>query len=190
MARAVDNTPKADNLMGALRSMGYSFESAIADIIDNSISAGAKEIHINFPTTALESFVYILDDGHGMTPKEHFNAMRYGSSASESARDATDLGRFGLGMKSASLSQCRVLTVLTKRGKGISGYSWDYKHILGCKKWEVFELEQQDIDKVRGVDDLRAQKSVVPSLSGTILIFLRKLLAVKFMPLSMTTKRK
>lgn len=65
MARAVDNTPKADNLMGALRSMGYSFESAIADIIDNSISAGAKEIHINFPTTALESFVYILDDGHG-----------------------------------------------------------------------------------------------------------------------------
>lgn len=165
MARAIDNTPKADNLMGSLRSMGYSFESAIADIIDNSVSAGAREIHINFPTTALESFVYILDDGHGMTKKEHFNAMRYGSSASESTRDAADLGRFGLGMKSASLSQCRVLTVLTKRGKVISGYSWDYKHILKCKKWEVFELDQQDIDRVKGVDELRAQKS------GTLVVW-------------------
>ena len=165
MARAIDNSPKADHLMGSLRSMGYSFESAIADIIDNSVSAGAREIHINFPTTALESFVYILDDGHGMTKKEHFNAMRYGSSASESERDETDLGRYGLGMKSASLSQCRVLTVLTKRGKKISGYSWDYKHILKCKKWEVFELEPAEIDKVKGVDALKDQKS------GTLVVW-------------------
>lgn len=165
MARAIDNSPKADHLMGSLRSMGYSFESAVADIIDNSVSAGAKEIHINFPTTALESFVYILDDGHGMTKKEHFNAMRYGSSASESERDETDLGRYGLGMKSASLSQCRVLTVLTKRGKSVSGYRWDYKHILKCKKWEVFELDQQDIDKVKGVEELKAQKS------GTLVVW-------------------
>lgn len=165
MARAIDNSPKADHLMGSLRSMGYSFESAVADIIDNSVSAGAKEIHINFPTTALESFVYILDDGHGMNKKEHFNAMRYGSSASESERDETDLGRYGLGMKSASLSQCRVLTVLTKRGKSISGYSWDYKHILKCKKWEVFELEPVEIDKVKGVDALKDQKS------GTLVVW-------------------
>lgn len=109
MARAIDNSPKADHLMGSLRSMGYSFESAIADIIDNSVSAGAREIHINFPTTALESFVYILDDGHGMTKKEHFNAMRYGSSASESERDETDLGRYGLGMKSASLNEFQMM---------------------------------------------------------------------------------
>lgn len=145
--------------------MGYSFESAIADIIDNSVSAGAREIHINFPTTALESFVYILDDGHGMTRKEHFNAMRYGSSASESERDEDDLGRYGLGMKSASLSQCRVLTVLTKRGMKISGYSWDYKHILKCKKWEVLELEPAEINKVKGVDALKDQKS------GTLVVW-------------------
>ncbi|MDT3356141.1 MAG: ATP-binding protein [Bacteroidota bacterium] len=165
MARAIDNSPKADHLMGSLRSMGYSFESAIADIIDNSVSAGAKEIHINFPTTALETFVYILDDGYGMTKTEHFNAMRYGSSASESERDETDLGRYGLGMKSASLSQCRVLTVLTKRSKIISGYRWDYKHILKCKKWEVFELDEQDINKVKGVEELKAQKS------GTLVVW-------------------
>ena len=115
MAKAIDNSPKADHLMGSLRSMGYSFESAIADIIDNSVSAGAKEIHINFPTSAFESFVYILDDGHGMTKSEHFNAMRYGSSASESTRDESDMGRFGLGMKSASLSQFRLKTLETKR---------------------------------------------------------------------------
>lgn len=165
MARAIDNTPKADNLMGSLRSIGYSFESAIADIIDNSLSAGATEIHINFPTTALESFVYILDDGHGMTKTEHFNSMRYGSSASESVRDVTDLGRFGLGMKSASLSQCRVLTVLTKRGKDISGYSWDYKHILKCKKWEVLELDNEEITRVKGYEELRNQKS------GTLVVW-------------------
>lgn len=165
MAKAIDNSPKADHLMGSLRSMGYSFESAIADIIDNSVSAGAKEIHINFPTSAFESFVYILDDGHGMTKSEHFNAMRYGSSASESTRDESDMGRFGLGMKSASLSQCRVLTVVTKRGTRISCYRWDYKHILKCKKWEVFELDQNEIEKVKGFDALSQQKS------GTLVVW-------------------
>ena len=165
MARSIDNSPNADNLMGSLRSMGYSFESAIADIIDNSISADAREIHINFPTTALESYVYILDDGHGMSNKEHFNAMRYGSSASESARIETDLGRYGLGMKSASLSQCRVLTVITKQGKQISGYSWDYNHLLKCKKCEVFELDNDEIAKVKGFNELQNQKS------GTLVVW-------------------
>jgi hypothetical protein len=165
MARTIDNAPNADNLMGSLRSMGYSFESAIADIIDNSISADAREIHINFPTTALESYVYILDDGHGMSKKEHLNAMRYGSSASESVRIETDLGRYGLGMKSASLSQCRVLTVITKQGKQVSGYSWDYNHILKCKKWEVFELDNNEIAKVKGINELQTQKS------GTLVVW-------------------
>ena len=87
MSKTIANTPKADHLMGSMRSMGYTFESAIADVVDNSISARAQEIKISFPSTALECFVTILDNGIGMSNKELINAMRYGSSSSESERD-------------------------------------------------------------------------------------------------------
>lgn len=140
MSKTIANTPKADHLMGSMRSMGYTFESAIADVVDNSISAGAKEIHINFPTSALETYVTILDNGIGMTSKELVNAMRYGSSSSESERDENDLGRFGLGLKAASLSQCRRLTVISKRNGEVSAYQWDYKFILEKKDWLLIEL--------------------------------------------------
>lgn len=143
--------------MGSMRSMGYTFESAIADVVDNSISAGAKEIHINFPTSALETYVTILDNGIGMTSKELVNAMRYGSSSSESERDENDLGRFGLGLKAASLSQCRRLTVISKRNGEVSAYQWDYKFILEKKDWLLIELNTKEYSKLPGVYDLLAQ---------------------------------
>ena len=99
--------PRADMLMGSMRSMGYSFESAVADIIDNSISAKASTIRVLFPLTPLDNLaVGILDDGNGMSKQTLVEAMRYGSTASEDLRDENDLGRFGLGLKSASLSKC------------------------------------------------------------------------------------
>lgn len=110
-----DNQPTADALMTAMRSMGYSFESAIADIIDNSIAAKATKIEIKFPTNPLEEYIAICDNGVGMTSNELFNAMKYGSSYCGDERNETDLGRFGLGLKSASLSQCRKLTVISKK---------------------------------------------------------------------------
>ena len=86
--------PKATTLMGALRSMGYTFESAIADVIDNSISAHASKVQILFPTTPLAYLaVGIIDNGQGMTNDELLEAMRYGSMASEAERDEDDLGR-------------------------------------------------------------------------------------------------
>src|SRR5574344_228258 len=114
MAKDRENIPVAPTLMGSLRSMGYSFESAVADVIDNSISAHATTIRVLFPTTPLqETAVGILDDGSGMSLESLFEAMRYGSMASEVERDEDDLGRFGMGMKAASLSQCRNLTVVS-----------------------------------------------------------------------------
>ena len=80
MVQTRKNIPKADSLMGSMRSIGYTFESAIADIIDNSISAHAKSIQLSFPTEASNCFVSIMDDGVGLTEDELFNAMRYGSN--------------------------------------------------------------------------------------------------------------
>lgn len=154
MSKTIANTPKADHLMGSMRSMGYTFESAIADVVDNSISARAQEIKISFPSTALECFVTILDNGIGMSNKELINAMRYGSSSSESERDENDLGRFGLGLKAASLSQCRRLTVVSKRNGKVSAYQWDYQFILEKKDWLLIQLDSQEYQKLPNINDL------------------------------------
>ena len=110
-----ENKPTADILMTSMRAMGYSFESAVADIIDNSISAHANEIVIRFPENPSERFVAICDNGDGMTQHELFDAMKYGSEGKRDGRSEDDLGRFGLGLKAASLSQCRKLTVVSKK---------------------------------------------------------------------------
>ena len=131
MSKDKINVPKASTLMGSLRSMGYTFESAVADVIDNSISAHASIIKILFPTNPLDSIaVGIMDNGDGMTDNELFEAMRYGCMASEIERKQDDLGRFGLGMKAASLSQCRNLTVVSfDTNSNLNAYTWDYVYI-------------------------------------------------------------
>ena len=158
MSKERDNTPQADLLMGSMRSMGYSFESAIADVIDNSISADCTNIRLLFPSDAnAEMSIGILDDGYGMGSEELFEAMRYGSTASELARKETDLGRFGLGMKSASLSQCRILTVVSKKDSKVSAYTWDYNIIQKKKKWVVLELTALEITTLPYIDLLGEQ---------------------------------
>ena len=122
MATPISNIPKADFLMGAMRSMGYTFEAAIADIIDNSISANSQNVYLGFPKEPSRHFVYILDDGDGLDKQSLFTAMRYGSNACIADRDERDLGRFGLGLKSASLSQCKVLSVVSKNAGEIFAY--------------------------------------------------------------------
>ena len=111
--KRISNPPKAKFLMGSMRHMGYSFADAIADVMDNSVSANANTIRLFFPVNADNIYVGILDDGHGMSKQELFRAMCYGSQANEKERNENDLGRFGLGMKSASLSQCRKMTVIS-----------------------------------------------------------------------------
>ena len=143
MPKLVENTPEAGSLVGSMRSMGYSFESAVADIIDNSVTAGSSEIRIFFPSDPSHCYVAVLDNGCGMSNTELYTAMRYGSTACEEDRAENDLGRFGLGMKAASLSQCRVMTVVSKKNGRLSAYQWDYNKIKGqrkcrpytCRKW-------------------------------------------------------
>lgn len=158
MSKDRKNIPKASTLMGSLRSMGYSFESAVADVIDNSISAHAQNIRILFPSTPLDELaIGILDDGDGMKGDVLFEAMRYGSLSAEEERSEDDLGRFGMGMKSASLSQCRCLTVISFDGEMLNGFKWDYNHILMTQDWIIQELEKNEIDELPYIERLKKQ---------------------------------
>lgn len=120
--------PFAPILVESTRSIGYSFEAAVADIIDNSISAGATGVSIDFQSND-PAWLCIMDNGSGMTEEELINAMRYGSKSVLDERGKDDLGRFGLGMKMASLSQCRKLTVMTKKNGEVSAACWDLDYI-------------------------------------------------------------
>ena len=152
--------------MGSLRSMGYSFESAIADVIDNSISAHASKVQVLFPTSPLADLaVGIMDNGEGMSNEELLEAMRYGSMASEEQRADDDLGRFGMGLKSASLSQCRRLTVISFDGIEYHGYRWDYSFIIEKQDWIIQELSKEEIELVPFADAFILQKA------GTLVVW-------------------
>ena len=154
--KRISNPPKAKFLMGSMRHMGYSFTDAIADVMDNSISAGCSTIKLLFPNNAANIFVGILDDGCGMSDQELFRAMCYGSQANEKERNENDLGRFGLGMKSASLSQCRRMTVVSKKDGDVSAYRWDYDEITSQGQrgdWNVLQLNKEEISKLHCYND-------------------------------------
>ena len=146
-----ENKPTADILMFSMRAMGYSFESAIADIIDNSISASANNVFLKFPIDPMDCYITICDDGRGMNKEELFDAMKYGSEQKRGHRAADDLGRFGLGLKAASLSQCRRLTVASKKDGIISAYVWDLDIILEKKDWYIIECSEYDISGIRQI---------------------------------------
>lgn len=136
--------PFAPSLIESMRSLGYSFSSAIADLIDNSISAKADEISILSEPSA-DPWMVILDNGCGMSKDELYEAMRYGSKSPLDKRDSDDLGRFGLGLKSASLSQCRRLVVVSKKDNVIGAYSWDLDYVIEKGAWVLKCFSDEEI---------------------------------------------
>lgn len=167
MKKDINCPPYAPVLMESTRAIGYSIESAIADIIDNSIAANAKNIDIFFNALGPvgKPYVVILDDGIGMNSDQITKAMRYGTVSPSEERSSTDLGRYGLGMKTASLSQCRALTVVSKVGTGIEGRRWDLEHILETQEWSLEQLDENDLDKVPCVDKLKEKEN------GTLVVW-------------------
>lgn len=135
--KTADATPHAASLIQSLRDIGYSAETALADVIDNSITAGARKIEILSTAGEAVPAIAILDDGSGMTMAELVQAMRPGSSNPLNARAANDLGRFGLGLKSASFSQCKSLTVLTRKNGETSAATWDLDQVAVSNRWEI-----------------------------------------------------
>lgn len=136
--------PRADILVESTRSIGYTFESALADIIDNSIGNGATHIDVRF-SSIIPRYIAIIDDGCGMTPDELIIAMRYGSKNVNDQRAESDLGRFGLGLKTASLSQCRKLTVISKKNNVISAASWDLDFIIAQQGWSLKVYDHEEM---------------------------------------------
>lgn len=129
-------------MMEALRGLGYSTTAALADVVDNSISAGASAVRLHFVWDGYDSRISILDDGHGMTDPELEAAMTLGTINPLDKRAPTDLGRFGLGLKTASFSQCRRLTVASRReGEELVCLRWDLDAIATDPEgeWSMFE---------------------------------------------------
>ena len=147
--------PKASSILGSLRSIGYDLKTALADIIDNSISARAKKIEIvNNDISGLNpklEWLAIVDDGEGMTLPKMVEAFILGGDGIESLREDSDLGRFGLGLKTASFSQCRKLTVISKTKKTkIKSLVFDLNFIISNKnKWEAYTLNDPDLALVK-----------------------------------------
>lgn len=156
MSRHADDvTPSASRLTTSLRDIGYDFPTAMADLIDNSVSADAEQIDIDFFYRGERSFITVADNGHGMTESEIVEALRFGTR-----RDYPDddLGRFGLGLKTASLSQARRLTVVSRHApqrRWIRARTLDLDHIKRVDRWQVFEPSsyREGVEIAEGVLD-------------------------------------
>jgi hypothetical protein len=156
--------PNAAALIESLRAFGYTPETAIADLIDNSITAGASEIKIDFRWSGQHSLISIVDNGSGMDETTLVNAMRPGSRSPREVRDANDLGRFGLGLKTASFSQCRSLTVASKSEKGeTTTRKWDLDEVERSKQWRLEKKCSPQANEV--------VNALSPLLSGTAIIW-------------------
>lgn len=155
--------PIAVNMLESFRAVGYSMKAAVADILDNSISAGAKNIWIDFDWNGADTTFSIKDDGYGMTNDELINAMRPGSKDPNEERDSKDLGRFGFGLKTASFSQCRKFTVLSKKSTETPvHWTWDLDYVYHyAKKWQLIAI----------LPDGNWQEQLNDLSSGTIVIW-------------------
>jgi hypothetical protein len=163
--KSISLPPYAPTLIESTRAIGYTLESAIADIVDNSVSASASCADIFFFPVG-DAYIAVLDDGNGMNSAEIDTAMRYGSQNPNESRAANDLGRFGLGLKTASLSQCRTLTVVSKCAGNIEARRWDIDHVAQTGDWSLLVLDTSDeLDQIPRIDKLRELES------GTLVVW-------------------
>lgn len=153
----IDLPPFAPTLIESTRAIGYSLESAVADIIDNSIAADATSVKISFFPIG-DEYISILDNGFGMSSDELTQAMQYGSKNPLEGRAEKDLGRFGLGLKTASLSQCRVLTVASMKAGQLSIRRWDIDYVRKSGLWSLLSIDEDaEIHGIPAIDELLKQ---------------------------------
>jgi hypothetical protein len=144
--------PRPSAIMNSLRAIGYSFNTAVADIVDNSIAAAATRVDISFDIDPV--WVAILDDGRGMSRDELISAMQHGGAGPTDPRSAEDLGRYGLGLKTASLSQCRRLTVVSLKDRVVSAARWDLDEVERRDSWILQLPRGADVSNLPGYADL------------------------------------
>lgn len=131
-----------------MRALGYSFQAAVADVIDNSIAADATKIELISPPIKDPDTAYlaIVDNGRGMDRQELIQAMQLACKNPSQRREGNDLGRFGLGLKTASLSQCRELIVISQKNGEVNIASWDLDEIKREQDWTLLLLDKEETE--------------------------------------------
>ena len=149
MPEFIEIPPDPSNEIQMLSKIGYTLETALSDIIDNSISAGAKNIEIlSLPKE--EIFWSVIDDGIGMDSSELIENRRIGCKDPTKEREQMDLGRFGAGMKTASISQAKEVTVFSKtKTSKLSAANGMLKKYVGSKKMESSIIKSKRISIFR-----------------------------------------
>ncbi|MFH8496694.1 ATP-binding protein [Streptomyces coeruleorubidus] len=159
--------PEPAGMVASLSSLGYSLPAAVADLVDNSISANAQNIEVEFTWAGRDSWIAIVDDGDGMTGEELRTAMTVAARGPMTPRTSTDLGRFGVGLKSASFSQSRQLTVATATAGGEwHTRTWDLDVVEKSGEWRL--LHGADDNTTAVLDRLRSTAG-----HGTIVLWRR-----------------
>lgn len=155
--------PRASTMIESLRGLGYSVPTALADIIDNSLAAGSRSVELQFNWNGPQSYITVLDDGYGMDDAGLEAAMRLGDRGPLDPRDAKDLGRFGLGLKTASFSQCRRLTVASRKNGTLSCLRWDLDVIAASADggWHLLEGPAEESAPLLGALDSRRTGTLV-----------------------------
>ncbi|PAE23880.1 ATP-binding protein [Bacillus sp. 7894-2] len=151
--------PSAAPVIQALRSIGYNASTAIADLVDNSLDARAVKIHINFAYGESDGMITISDNGSGMDEEMLQTAMNIGSKDPRAKRGANELGRFGMGLKTASFSLGKRLSVLSKKDGVYNERCWDLDHVSECNEWQLYTKIPAEV---------RSKMGEIESESGTI----------------------
>lgn len=151
--------PSAAPVIQALRSIGYNASTAIADLVDNSLDAKATDIKINFTYSETDGMIIINDNGFGMTEEMLQIAMSIGSKDPRAHRGVNELGRFGMGLKTASFSLGKRLSVLTKKDGLYNERCWDLDHVSECNEWQLFTSIPQEVKLQMG--DIREESGTI-----------------------------
>lgn len=148
-----DIAPSPGRLVESLRDTGYSFVTSVADIVDNSIAANATKVNVDLVLEFDGNLkLYIADNGDGMNERDLLNAMKYGSSKRVNPKS---LGKFGMGLKTASTAFCRSLTVASRKDGSIHSRQWDIDEIIKANDWKLLapEIDEDDLDYLNKATD-------------------------------------
>lgn len=146
--------PPSPKLMESMRALGYTPDVAVADIIDNSLDADARLVHVRGDVSDSPSWLWVFDDGTGMTLEEMADALKLATVSSIDERNDSDLGRFGLGLKTATFSQCRRLTLISRKHGETSGVCFDLDELLEGGEWTVRQLTSVEMETTPGFEQL------------------------------------
>ena len=154
--------PDPAGTIESLSALGYSLEAAVADIVDNSLDANAQNVSIDFHWAGDNSHVVVADDGEGMSEAELITAMTLGERGPQTDRAQNELGRFGMGLKTASFSQASQLIVWTKRERGPASVRvWDLAEVLRTREWRLLRAPDSGGTAVLSTYQARPRGTVV-----------------------------